>query len=351
MTTLHAGGKFGSDAYKISGGLHGVGVSVVNALSTYLKAEVCRDGYQYVQEYARGIPKKLVKKAGKCSGSGTAITFEPDPTVFEKIDFSRDTILDHVRQQAYLTKGIKITFIDKRSGGEAKDGSLLDSLYTFYFEGGVVSYVHYLNRHETTKHDNVFYVLKEIAIENRHVLVEAAFQYTDDIQPKEVSFANNIHTTEGGMHLTGFRTALTRALNDYAKKNDAFKKEDETLTGDDVREGLTAVISVKIRNSELQFEGQTKSKLGNPEARSAVETVIGESVREWLERFPRDAQEIIGKALLAQKARKAAKAARETVLRKGALDGMMLPGKLADCQSRNPDESELFLVEGDAEGG
>jgi len=351
MTTLHAGGKFGSDAYKVSGGLHGVGVSVVNALSVWVKAEVCRDGLQYVQEYSRGKPKYAVKKVGKCSGSGTAVSFQPDSEIFEKIEFDLNAILDHVRQQAYLTKGIKVSVIDQRNGEKSKDGMALASSHTFYFEGGIVSYVKYLNRNETVKHDNIFYVGKETAIGKHQIFVEAAFQYTDDIQAREMSFANNIYTAEGGAHLTGFRTALTRALNDYAKKNEYLKKDDDTLTGDDVREGVTAVISVKIRNSELQFEGQTKAKLGNPEARTAVETVLGEELKDWLERYSRDAQEIIGKAILSQKARKAAKAARETVLRKGALDGLALPGKLADCQSRDPAESELFLVEGDSAGG
>ncbi len=352
MTTLHAGGKFGGDAYKVSGGLHGVGVSVVNALSVWLKADVCRDGYQYTQEYARGKPKFAVKKNGKCKGSGTAVTFEPDPDIFEKIEFDWSRVLDHVRQQAYLTRDIRVSVTDERSGAKSKDGSLVHTSYTFYFEGGIVSYVKYLNRDETPKHENIFYTEREVdAGQNRKILVETAFQYTDDIQGKELAFTNNIFNGEGGTHLTGFRTALTRALNDYAKKNDYLKKDDETLTGDDVREGVTAVISIKIQNSVLQFEGQTKSKLGNPEARTAVETVVGEAVKEWLEKYPRDAQEIIGRAILAQKARKAAKAARETVLRKGALDGMMLPGKLADCQSKNPEESELFLVEGDSAGG
>jgi len=350
MTTLHAGGKFGGDAYKVSGGLHGVGVSVVNALSTWVKAEVCRDGIQYAQEYNIGKPKYDVKKVGKCGGSGTSITFEPDTTILEKAPFDWERIVDHIRQQAYLSKGIKIMLRDERESAKAKkDAPDLSSSYGFYFEGGIVSYVKYLNRNEKPQHENPFYVEKEIEAGGRSVLVETAFQYTDDIQGKEVSFANNIHTGEGGMHLTGFRTALTRALNDHAKKNDYFKKEDETLTGDDVREGITAVISIKL--SEPQFEGQTKAKLGSPEARTAVETVVGEGLKEWLEKYPRDAQMIIGKALLAQKARKAAKAARETVLRKGALDGLMLPGKLADCQSKNPAESELFLVEGDSAGG
>ena len=351
LTTLHAGGKFGSDAYKVSGGLHGVGVSVVNALSIWLKAEVCRDEYQYVQEYTRGKPKFSVKKVGKCRGSGTAITFEADPEIFEKIEFNWSRILDHIRQQAYLTKGIQVSIFDEREVEKAKDSSQIRNSYAFYFEGGIISYIKYLNRNETTKHDNIFYVEKEWEGDKKKVFVETAFQYSDDIQGKELPFANNIYNGEGGMHLTGFRTALTRALNDYARKNEYLKKEEEGLTGDDVREGITAVISIKIHNSELQFEGQTKSKLGNPEARTAVETIVGEAMKEWLEKFPRDAQEIMGKALLAQKARRAAKAARETVLRKGALEGLMLPGKLADCQSKNPEESELFLVEGDSAGG
>lgn len=349
MTTLHAGAKFGGESYKISGGLHGVGVSVVNALSSWMKAEVCREEHQYVQEYVRGKPKYAVKKVGKCKGSGTAITFEPDLEIFEKISFDWNRILDHLRQQAYLTKGVKIAVYDKKTEEKAKDGSLLFPSHVFYFEGGLISYVEYLNRDETPKHENIFYVEKEYDVDSKKVLVETAFQYTDDIQAKEVSFANNIHTGEGGMHLTGFRTALTRALNDYARKNEYIKKDDDTLTGDDAREGITAIISVKIR--EPQFEGQTKAKLGNPEARTAVETIVGEALREWLEEYPRDAQEIIGKALLSQKARKAAKAARETVLRKGAFEGLMLPGKLADCQTRDPAESELFLVEGDSAGG
>ncbi len=349
MTTLHAGAKFGGESYKISGGLHGVGVSVVNALSSWMKTEVCRDGFQYIQEYARGIPKQSVKKTGKCQGSGTAVTFEPDASVFEKVEFDWNRILDHIRQQAYLIPSVRVSIIDERTAEKAQDGTPLSTSHTFYFEGGIVSYVKYLNRSETPKHDTIFQVSKEVQMDSHKVLVETAFQYTEDIQGKEMSFANNIHTGEGGMHLTGFRTALTRALNDYAKKNDFFKKDDDALSGDDVREGLTAVISVKLR--EPQFEGQTKAKLGSPEARTAVELVMGEALKEWLERYPRDGQEIIGKALLAQKARKAAKAARETVLRKGALEGLMLPGKLADCQSKDPAQSELFIVEGDSAGG
>lgn len=351
MTTLHAGGKFGGTAYKVSGGLHGVGVSVVNALSLWLKAEVCRDGYLYTQEYSRGIPKHKVKKIGRCEGSGTAITFSPDPDIFGKdISFDLNRILTHIRQQAYLTKGVRISVFDRRSAKKTKNGAELISSYTFYFEGGIVSYIKYLNQNENPNHQNIFYVSKEIEINaGKNILVEAAFQYTEGIQGKEISFANNIHTTEGGMHLTGFRTALTRALNDYAKKNNLFKKGDDTFSGDDAREGITAVISVKL--ADPQFEGQTKSKLGTPEARTAVETVVGEALRDWLEQHPRDAQEIISKVILAAKARRAAKAARDTVLRKGALEGLTLPGKLADCQSRDSEESELFIVEGDSAGG
>ncbi len=352
LTTLHAGGKFGGDAYKVSGGLHGVGVSVVNALSSSLTAEVCRDSQQYRQDYVRGVPKGAVKKIGTCGGSGTAITFSADPQIFENREFDLHKILDHIRQQAYLTAGIHVSVIDGRSDEKSKDGTSLIHPYTFYFEGGIASYVRYLNRNDEPKHEHVFYCAKEADVgDNRKVMVETALQYTDDLTGREFAFANNIYNGEGGTHLTGFRTALPRALNDHAKQNDYFKKDDETLTGDDVREGITAVISVKIPNSVLQFEGQTKSKLGNPEARTAVESVVGVALKEWLEQYPRDAQEIIGKALLAQKARKAAKAARETVLRKGALDGMALPGKLADCQSRDPSQSELFLVEGDSAGG
>ena len=350
MTTLHAGGKFGGESYKVAAGLHGVGVSVVNALSKWMRTEVCRDGVQYAQEYARGKATSAVKKTGPCGGSGTAVTFEPDPEIFKEICFDWERILERLRQQAYLTKGVTLILRDERETTEAKDGSPLVPSYTFSFEGGIVSYVKYLNRGETAKHERIFSVGKEAdGGEGRKILVEAAFQYTEDIQSKELSFANHVLTPEGGTHLTGFRSALTRGLNDYAKKNGHFKKDDEALSGDDVREGLTAVISVKLQ--EAQFEGQTKAKLGNPEARTAVESVVAEAIAEFLERYPDDAQTIIAKALLAQKARKAAKAAKDTVLRKGALEGMTLPGKLADCQSRDPAESELFVVEGDSAGG
>ncbi|KKU52276.1 MAG: gyrase subunit B protein [Parcubacteria group bacterium GW2011_GWA2_47_10] len=355
FTTLHAGAKFGGDSYKVSGGLHGVGASVVNALSIWLKAEVCRDGFQYVQEHSRGKPKYSVKKTGKCDGSGTAVTFEPDAEIFQIIKFEWDTILTHLRQQAYLTKGVRMTIIDKRSPIQIKSKKGIEEQpsqsYSFYFDGGIVSYIKFLNQGLIAKNENIFYTQKENVVGDKKIYVECAFQYTDEINAKELSFANNIYTAEGGMHLTGFRTALTRCLNDYAKKNEYFKKDDENLTGEDVREGLTSIISVKLLSSQLQFEGQTKAKLGNPEARSAVEAVIGETVQEFLEKNPDDARAVLEKAFLAQKARKAAKAAKDTVLRKGALDGFALPGKLADCQSKNPEESELFIVEGDSAGG
>ena len=348
MTTLHAGGKFGGDAYKVSGGLHGVGVSVVNALSIWLKAEVIRDGDIYEQEYERGVAKKPVKKVGRAKGRGTIVTFEPDPEIFQEISFDWEKILGHLRQQAYLTKGVKIAVRDERNpvAVEGQKESVSGE-YTFYFEGGIISYIDFLNRGEETKHKNIFYIGKE----QQGMFVETALQYVDDLQSREMSFANNIHTIEGGMHLTGFKSAITRTLNDYARKNGFIKEKDDNLSGDDVREGLTVVISVKIKSQELQFEGQTKAKLGNPEARTAVETVVNVEFSDWLERNPLDARQIMEKVILASKARLAAKAARETVLRKGAMEGLTLPGKLADCSSRDPSESELFIVEGDSAGG
>ncbi len=338
MTMLHAGGKFGGEGYKISTGLHGVGVSVVNALSKHLKAEVCRDGILYSQEYERGKPKGPVRKTGKAPAgiSGTSVTFEPDPTIFPEIKFSWKWLIDHFRQQAYLAGKVRIKIIDERQ--------MPYKSYQVYFEGGVPSYVDYLNRDEEPKHKNIFYVAKE----HQGILVEVAMQYTDDVQGFEMGFANNVYTPEGGMHITGFRTALTRVLNDFGKKNNLLK-DDDPLTGDDVREGMTAVISVKLR--EPQFEGQTKAKLGNPEVRTAVEAVTAEYLQEFLEKNPQDAREIIGKCALSARARKAAKAARDTIIRKGALEGFTLPGKLADCSSRDPEDSEIFIVEGDSAGG
>ena len=336
MTILHAGGKFGGKAYQVSGGLHGVGVSVVNALSNYLKVDVCRESTHYQQEYTRGKPKSVVKKVGKCKGSGTSIVFEPDPEVFKEITFDKKRILDHLRQQAYLTSATKITLVDAREKEK--------STYSFYFEGGLAAYIPYLTRGRALKHDNIFYTKGE----KEGVLVEVALLYTEEFETLEESFANNIYTPEGGTHLTGFRTALTRTLNDYAKKNN-YLKNDETLTGEDVREGLNMVVSVKIHDP--QFEGQTKAKLGNPEAKTAVETITGEALHDYLERNAQDARAIIEKCIIAGKARKAARAARQTVLRKGILEGLTLPGKLADCASRDPEESELYLVEGNSAGG
>lgn len=337
MTTLHAGGKFGGESYKVAGGLHGVGVSVVNALSEWLRVEVCREGILYSQEYKRGEPTSKVKKDGKCDRTGTKVVFSPDPEVFKEISFNDKKIVDHLRQQAYLTKGVRIDFFDKREK--------TPKFYGFYFEGGLLSFVKYLSRNEKPLQENIFYVHKE----HEGLEVEAAFLYMDALEIKEYSFANNIYTPDGGMHLTGFRSALTRSLNNYARGEKYLKEKDENFTSDDTREGLTAVVSVKLR--EPQFEGQTKARLGNPEARTAVESVVGDALKEFFEKKPTDARRVIEKALLTAKARKAAKAAKDTVLRKGALEGLTLPGKLADCTSRNPEESELFLVEGDSAGG
>jgi len=339
MTTLHAGGKFGGESYKVSGGLHGVGVSVVNALSKYLIAEVCRDGERFQQEYERGKPKGKVRKTGTSKGSGTAVTFEPDPEIFKEIRFDWETILEHLRQQAYLTAGVKIQIKDERETEEH-----LHQSHAFCFESGIRSYVKYLNRAQKPKHEDIFYVSKE----QEGIQVEVALQYIDDLASRELAFANNIYNPDGGTHLTGFRSALTRVLNDYARKN-GYLKEKDSLTGEDVHEGLTAVIAVKLK--EPQFEGQTKAKLGTPEARSAVETVFGEALSAFLEENPSEARRILEKVILALEARKAAKAAKDTVLRKGILDGFTLPGKLADCQSRRPEESEIFIVEGDSAGG
>lgn len=336
MTMLHAGGKFGSGAYKVSGGLHGVGVSVVNALSAYLRAEVCRNGAKFQQEYARGKPKGKVARLGGCRQTGTSILFEPDAEIFKDIRFDAKRIVNHLRQQAYLTSGVRLTFVDARE----KD----KKTYSFYFEGGLASYVKHLTNGAVPKQDTIFYARGE----KDEIIVEAAFRYTEEFEIYEESFANNINTPEGGSHLTGFRSALTRTLNDYAKKNNYLKGEDP-LSGEDVREGMTAVVSVKIK--EPQFEGQTKSKLGNPEVRPVTETVVAEALGDFLERNPQDARSIIEKCMIASKARKAAKAARQTVLRKGILEGLALPGKLADCNSKDPKESEVYLVEGESAGG
>ena len=347
MTTLHAGGKFGGEGYKVSGGLHGVGASVVNALSTHVRAEVHRDGGQFEQEYKDGgkaIAK--TKKIGSSKLHGTIITFKPDPTIFPDTAFNWDTIVSHLRQQAYLVKGLRISIIDLRNTEKVNDEDVyyirelkLDApSVTFYFEGGLRSLVAFQNRHLEPIHKKIFYVEKEVD----DVQVEVSLQYVDDITSRISAFANNIYTAEGGTHITGFKTALTRAIN---SKNSA----GESFTGDDVLEGLTAVVSVKLR--EIQFEGQTKGKLGSVEARGATETVFGEAFNMFLEENPEEARSIIGKITLAMKARKAAKAAKDSIMRKGALDGMTLPGKLADCQTKDASESELFIVEGDSAGG
>ncbi|MFH1193871.1 MAG: DNA topoisomerase (ATP-hydrolyzing) subunit B [bacterium] len=338
LTKLHAGGKFGEGGYKVSGGLHGVGVSVVNALSIYMKAEVFRDGQIWAQEYKIGKPQKKVAPVGKTNKHGTTITFKPDPTIFQTTDFDWETILDHIRQQAYLTKGIAIALYDRREGQPKK-------AYNFYFEGGIASYVKHLNRNKEKKNPNVFYVEKAAD----GVGVEVAVQYTEEYKETLFAFANNIYNPEGGMHLVGFRSALTRVLNSYARKQGYLKEKDDNLSGEDSREGLTAVISVKIKDP--QFEGQTKAKLGNPEVRTAVEAVFADALSTFLEEHPKDGQAILEKCILAARARLAARAARETVLRKGALEGLTLPGKLADCSSRTPENCEIYIVEGDSAGG
>ncbi|MFA6296007.1 MAG: DNA topoisomerase (ATP-hydrolyzing) subunit B [Patescibacteria group bacterium] len=343
LTVLHAGGKFGGGGYKVSGGLHGVGVSVVNALSQYLKAEVTRDGYLWEQEYKRGKAQGKIKKVKKASGTGTAITFDPDPEIFPKIEFDWKTIVTHLRQQAYLTKGVKISITDERKGHELAPN--IPRALTFYFEGGILSYVKFLNRTEKVVHPNPFYIEKA----KGDCLVEVALQYTEEIKGIEMTFANNIYTPEGGTHLMGFRTALTRVINDYARKNGYLKEKEDNLTGDDVREGQTAVVSLKL--PEPQFEGQTKAKLGNSEIRPIVSSIVYEYFSQFLEEHPQDARAIMAKTLLACKARLAAKAAKETVIRKGIMEGLTLPGKLADCSSRKPEESELYIVEGDSAGG
>ncbi len=338
MTKLHAGGKFGAGGYKVSGGLHGVGVSVVNALSEYLKAEVHRDGKIWVQEYKQGKPLKKVRAVGKTTKTGTIITFKPDASIFRETEFDWGKILDRLRQQAYLTRGLTIKVADRRPNKREKD-------YVFYFEGGITSYIRALNRNKTPKHDTIFYVEKEI----NDSKIEVALQYNDDYNETVLAFANNIHNPEGGTHLAGFRTALTRTLNTYARAQNMLKEKDENLTGEDTREGLTAIVSVKLTNP--QFEGQTKGKLGNAEIKTYVEQAFAEAFMIFLEEHPREAEAIIGKCILAAQARIAARTARATILRKGALDGITLPGKLADCSSRKAEETELYIVEGDSAGG
>jgi DNA gyrase subunit B len=339
LTTLHAGGKFGGEGYKVSGGLHGVGVSVVNALSEWVEAEVHRDGGVFTQRYNRGIAKANVKKIASAKDTGTTISFKPDKEIFKNTEFDWDVILQHLRQQAYLTPGVKISIIDEREEGKTRT-------HTFLFEGGIKTYVQQLNRGKDVKNEEPFYVKREF---ENDFQVEVALQYTDAYQETVMSFANNIYTVEGGTHVTGFRTSRTRLLNEYARKNGLLKEKDENLSAEDVKEGLNAIISVKLRDP--QFEGQTKAKLGSQEMRGFVMQAMSEGLAEYLEERPRDARAIIEKVALAAKARRAARAARETVLRKGALDGFALPGKLADCSERDPSRSELMIVEGDSAGG
>lgn len=335
LTVLHAGGKFDSDSYKVSGGLHGVGVSVVNALSNKLIVRVHLDGKLHEQTYAKGIPQGDLKVIGKTDKTGTEITFWPDDTIFETIVFNYETILDRLRHAAYLTKGIRTSLNDERTGKR----------YSFYFEGGIKSYVKHLNVGKDVVDADVFYVDKQIS----DAQVEVAIQYAETYNETVKAFANNVYNPEGGTHMTGFRAALTRIVNDYARKSGLLKEKEENLTGEDCREGVTAVILVKL--PDPQFEGQTKSKLGNPETRGHVEQVLSEHLNYYLEENPAIARKIIGKALLSARARKAARAARDNIIRKGVLDGASMPGKLADCSSKDPASSEIYLVEGDSAGG
>lgn len=336
LTILHAGGKFGGGGYKVSSGLHGVGSSVVNALSTRMIAEVRKNGKIYRQEYATGVPQTELEVVGKSDGSGTTITFYPDPTIFkETVNFDYKWVVNYLRHQAYLTKGIHTSVIDERTG-ERK---------AFYFEGGIQSYVKNLNIGKDVLSDDIFYVEKQV----EDCMVEIAVQYNDTYAEVVKPFANNVLTPDGGTHLVGFRTALTRVINDYARKNSLLKEKEDNLTGDDIREGLTAVILVKL--PDPQFEGQTKNKLGNPEMRRYVDQVMSEYFAYYLEENPATAKKVVGKATLAARARKAARAARDNVIRKGAFEGLNLPSKLTDCSSRNRKDCELFIVEGNSAAG
>lgn len=338
LTVLHAGGKFGGGGYKVSGGLHGVGVSVVNALSTNLTVTIYRDGKVHQQLYERGVPQGDLKVIGKCDKEkhGTEITFYADGTIFtEGTTFNYDTILDRLRHAAYLTKGVRTTLINHSNGKR----------YSFYFEGGIKSYVANLNVGKEPVDEDIFYVDKSVDSSQ----IEVALQYTEGFNETIKQFANNVYNPDGGSHLTGFRAALTRVINDYARKSGLLKEKEENLSGEDCREGLTAVILVKL--PDPQFEGQTKNKLGNPEVRGQVEQVMNEYFSYYLEEHPAVARKIVGKALLAARARKAARAARDNIIRKGVLDGASMPGKLADCSSKDPASSEIYLVEGDSAGG
>ncbi len=335
LTYLHAGGKFGAGGYKVSGGLHGVGLSVVNALSAWLEVEVQRDGYIYRQKYERGKPVTELTKGEKCSGTGTTISFLPDAEIFEEIVFDQEALAQHLRETAYLLKGLKITLIDERTNEET----------VFNYKGGIVDFVEHLNANKEPLHKRVIYFEKEEKDTHLEVAMQHNMGYTESI----FAFANNINTHEGGTHLVGFKNALTRTINDYARLKGMLKEKDENLTGEDIREGLTAIISIKLL--EPQFEGQTKTKLGNTEVRGFVESVVPEKLGEFLEENPSEARIIINKIIQAAHARMAARKARELTRRKGFLENTTLPGKLVDCMSRDPAFSELFLVEGDSAGG
>ncbi len=335
LTTLHAGAKFGGKTYQVSGGLHGVGASAVNALSAWLKVDVRRDGKVYEQEYRQGIPRSAVRVVGESNDTGTTTTFLADEEIFGKAKYDYNALSQRLREMAYLNRGLEITLRD-----ENKDNEL-----TFYFEGGITSFVRHLNRSRVVRHRDPIHIAKTID----STIVEAAVQYNDGFTENIFSFANCVNTVDGGTHLTGFRAALTRVINDYAHKNKLIKEDDPNLSGEDVREGLTAVISVKLH--EPQFEGQTKAKLGNPEVKGFVESVVGEGLSLYLEEHPDDLKKIVEKCLLAARAREAARKARDLIIRKNALYSGTLPGKLADCSERDPANSELFLVEGDSAGG
>ena len=338
FTILHAGGKFGGGGYKVSGGLHGVGASVVNALSEWLEVRVCRDGSIYEQRYERGKVMYPLKIVGSCDPekTGTKVTFLPDKEIFEDTVYDFDVLKNRLREMAFLTKGIKIILRDDREDKKEK---------VFHYEGGIKEFVQYLNRSKTPLYENVIYC--EGTVNN--ISVEVAFQHNDDYNESIYSFVNNINTPEGGMHLTGFRNAITKTFNDYARSNKLLKDSEQNLTGEDIREGLTAIVSVKIENP--QFEGQTKQKLGNSEARGAVDNVVTEQITYFLEQNPTVAKMICEKSLLAQRAREAARKARDLTRRKTALESMSLPGKLADCSDKDPKNCEIFIVEGDSAGG
>jgi DNA gyrase subunit B len=334
LTTLHAGAKFGGKTYQVSGGLHGVGASAVNALSDWLRVDVRRDGKMYRQDYRQGVPQNKLTVVGTADNTGTTITFLPDKAIFGESKCVYATLCDRIREMAYLNKRLEISLIDEQTSNES----------AFYFEGGISSFVRHLNRKRVTAHRHPIYVSKAVD----STVVEAAVQYNDGFTESVLSFANCVNTADGGSHLTGFRTALTRVLNDYAHKNKLIKEEDPNLTGEDAREGLTAVISVKLR--EPQFEGQTKAKLGNPEIKGIVESIVGEGLSMYFDEHPDDLKRIIDKCLLAARAREAARKARDLIIKKGNLFGT-LPGKLSDCTERNPANCELYLVEGESAGG